>query len=41
MLTSLPSFGNPTDRLGDLPKNYITLVSGPGLQTLTGIRDLF
>jgi hypothetical protein len=41
MLTSLPSFGNPTERLSELPKNYISLVSGSGLQTLTGIRNLF
>jgi hypothetical protein len=40
MVANAPSFANPTERLTQLPANYITLVSGSGLQALTGIRNL-
>jgi hypothetical protein len=41
LAASVPSFGNPTEKLTKMPADYISLVSGSGLQTLTGLKDLF
>lgn len=40
-LANLPSFGDPTSRLRDLPSGYQSLVTGTGVSTLTEIRNLF
>ena len=41
LLGSIPSFGDPTTRLAEMPGTFTTLVSGNTLQTLAGLLDLF
>ena len=41
LVANAPSFGNPTEKLSKLPADYVGLVSGSGLQALTGLKDLF
>jgi hypothetical protein len=40
-LASAPSFGNPTERLTEMPTEYQNLVGGSGVDSLRAIRDLF
>jgi hypothetical protein len=39
-IAAAPSFGNPTERLREMPNQYQSLVAG-GVTTLRGVRDLF
>jgi hypothetical protein len=41
LVANVPSFGDPTQKLTRMPADYIGLVSGDGLQTLTKLKDLF
>jgi hypothetical protein len=41
LAANVPSFGDPTTKLTKMPADYIGLVTGGGLQTLTGLKDLF
>lgn len=40
-LANLPSFGNPTERLSEMPNEFNSAVSGEGLTSLTNLRNLF
>jgi hypothetical protein len=41
LLTNIPSFGDPTGRLRELPNAFTTLAGGNTLAVLSGVRDLF
>lgn len=40
LIANVPSFGNPTSRLTDMPAEFVTQ-TGNTVQILTGLRDLF
>jgi hypothetical protein len=40
-LANIPSFGNPTERLNEMPRGYQDLVSGSGVGALETVRNLF
>lgn len=41
LLGNLPSFGNPTTRLAEMPGSFTTLAGGGTVASLTSARDLF
>lgn len=41
LIANVPSFGDPTTRLAEMPASFIDLLGGDTLQTLTGLSDLF
>jgi hypothetical protein len=41
LLANIPSFGDPTKRLSEMPTAFTTLAGGDTLSTLSGVRDLF
>jgi hypothetical protein len=40
-LGSIPSFGNPTERLGKMPGSFLSLAGGDTLNILKQTRDAF
>jgi hypothetical protein len=40
-LANLPGFGDPTQRLRDMPSGYQNLVGGSGVAPLSALKDLF